>query len=120
MEGFEVSVLRQYTHQPVVMFVLVTLSPNRGHFLCDCELSNILVLLGYSLVNCHEYVGIWVVKVFNSFLYYYFHQFSSLNYEQFLTKHVVFIIYARDYLTVWSSFAFCVVLHFSALSDIEN
>lgn len=53
--------------------------------------------------------------------YYYFcpfHQFSSLNYEQFLTKHVVFIIYARDYPTAWSSFAFCVVLRFSALSDI--
>lgn len=70
VEGFEVSVLRQHTHQPVVMFVLVTLSPNRGHFLCesDCEPTNILVLLDYSLANCHEYVGIWVVKVFNSFL----------------------------------------------------
>lgn len=44
------------------------------------------------------------------------HPFSSR--KQFLTKRVVFIIYACDYLTVWSSFVlFCVrVLHLTLKS----
>lgn len=46
--------------------------------------------------------------------------FFSLNLERFLTKRVVFIIYACDDRMVWSDFAYCVVLCYSPLNGIES